>query len=65
MGKMIYHLINKNFYRCHSYGMALNNDGTSNDGYMKCKLGGSFVGEYLCISISLVKLIDIDYTSNT
>uniref|UniRef100_A0A8W8L0R5 SCP domain-containing protein n=1 Tax=Magallana gigas TaxID=29159 RepID=A0A8W8L0R5_MAGGI len=26
------------------YGMALNNDGTSNDGYMKCKLGGSFVG---------------------
>lgn len=45
--------------------MALNNDGTSNDGYMKCKLGGSFVGEYLCISISLVKLIDMDYTSNT
>lgn len=46
--------------------MALNNDGTSNDGYMKCKLGGSFVGEYLCISIiSRVKLIDIDYTSNT
>lgn len=39
--------------------MALNNDGTSNDGYMKCKLGGSFVGESLCISISLVKLIDI------
>lgn len=41
--------------------MALNNDGTSNDGYMKCKLGGSFVGESLCISISLVKLIERFY----
>lgn len=35
--------------------MALDNDGTSDNGYMKCKLGGSFVGEYLCIPISLVQ----------
>lgn len=45
--------------------MVFNNDGISNDGYMKCKFGGFFVGEYLCIFIILcVKLIDIDYISN-
>lgn len=49
MGKMIY------FFHSRSYGMALDNDGTSDNGYMKCKLGGSFVGEYLCIPISLVQ----------
>lgn len=44
--------------------MVFNNDGISNDGYMKCKFGGFFVGEYLYIFILFVKLIDIDYISN-
>ena len=33
------------FLTSFSYGMALDNDGTSDNGYMKCKLGGTFVGE--------------------
>lgn len=33
--------------------MALDNDGTSDNGYMNCKLGGSFVGEYLYVQVSL------------
>lgn len=44
--------------------MVFNNDGISNDGYMKCKFGGFFVGEFLCIFILFVKLIYIDYISN-
>ena len=30
----------------YSYGIALDNDGSSDNGYMKCKVAGTFIGEY-------------------
>jgi len=42
--------MNLPFVLNYSYGIELNNGGTSNDGYMKCKINGTYVGK--CVHAS-------------